>query len=188
MRYRIKRFVRSIQPELVWEIFYQHDLQVIPMIESKISVKIKILDDNNISRITEVKKLSQETLKNRLNNGDICFVTENSGRLLSYHWLQTKGKHYVQQTGKWELLESGNAVIYHVRVHSDYKGNRINGFVYSEILRNCKINAFKRVWIYTNKKNISNRKGLEGLGFIAYKQTLSLKFNNHYYLLSSKEL
>ncbi|MEO8933553.1 MAG: GNAT family N-acetyltransferase, partial [Xanthomarina sp.] len=183
MRYRIKRFTRSLQPELIRELFYEHDLKTLPKIESKLPVVLKTLDKNNISRINDVKKLPLGTLKTRLDNGDICFVTEKSGCLLSYHWVQTQGKHYVQQTAKWEQLENGDAVIYHVRVHTDFRGNRINGFVYSEILQHCKDHGFKRVWIYTNKNNVSNRKGLEELGFIEYKETLSLKLNRRYFLL-----
>ena len=186
MRYRIKRLIRNLRPELIRELFYQHELKTIPKVESKIPVEVSLLNEQNISRIAEVKKMSIATLKQRLDNGDKCFVTEKSGRLLSYHWMQSSGKHYVQQTGKWEEVNRGDAVIYHVRVHKDFRGNRINGFVYSEMLQYCQDHKYNRVWIYTNKMNASNRKGLVDLGFKVYKQTLSLKFNNHYYLLSTK--
>lgn len=188
MSYRIKRIIRNLRPELISEVFYEHDLTKFPKVEVKIPLSTKILDKNNISRINEVKKLSLDCMKRRLENGDMCFVTENLGRLMSYHWVQFRGNHYVQQTGKLVRLLPREAVIYHVRVKEDYRGNRINGFVNLEILEYCKNSGYNRVWIYTNKKNVSNRKGLENLGFKAYKVTLSLKFYNRFYLLGSKKI
>lgn len=186
MSYKVKRIIRKIRPEFVSELFYEHDLKNIPNKQPNIQVALQLLNNKNVSRIREVRKMSLNRLKNRLANGDQCFVTEIDGRLASYHWIQVKGNHYVQQTGKWEKVEEGDAVIYHVLVHPDFRGNRINGYVYSEILKYCKAQGLKRVWIYTNKKNRSNRKGLEQLGFKKYKQTLSLKINNKYYQLKEK--
>lgn len=185
MFYRFKRFIRGIQPELVWEMFYEHDLKTLPTVKPKLAVELGLLDEQTVNRIMEVKKLNIDLLKQRLSNGDLCFVTEVSNRLVSYHWVQSKGEHYVQQTAEWEKMTKGEAVIYHVRVHKDFRGNRINGYVYSEILKHCKSEGLNRVWIYTNKQNISNRKGLEVLGFKGYKQTLSLKFKSRYYLLKT---
>lgn len=186
MSYRLRRSIRNLRPELIRELFYEHKLDIIPVIESRIPVELSLLDEKNISRISEVKKTSLNTLKERLGNGDKCFVTEESGRLASYHWVQSRGEHYVQQTGKLEKIMKGEAVIYHVRVHNDFKGHRINSHVYSKILEYCKDRGYSRVWIYTNRNNISNRKGLENLGFKPFKQTLSVKFKSNYYLLGSK--
>lgn len=167
-------------------MFYEDNLNNLPYITSKIDVKIRLLDISDIDRITEVKKMSIKILEERLRNGDKCFVTENGARLLSYHRLQSKGSHFIQQTGKFEKLTKKEAVIYHVRVHKDFRGNKMNVFVYLEILRYGKNSKMNRLWIYTNKENIANRKGLEKLGFEEYKNTLSLKFYNRHYLLSSK--
>lgn len=188
MFYRIKRFIRRLRPEIVQELFYEHQLDVIAEVKPKLTVELLLLQEEDIFRVSEVRKMSVELLKKRLKNGDKCFVTEKDGRLLSYHWLQTKGKHYVQQTDKWELIDPRSAVVYHVRVHKDFRGNRINRYVYSEILKYCKEEGMNRVWIYTNKKNISNRKGLESLGFNIFKQSTSLKFKNKYYLMRLIEL
>jgi GNAT superfamily N-acetyltransferase len=188
MLYRVKRFIRHLRPKIVREVFYEHDLQNFTCVKPKIDLDLKILDEKNIQRINDIKKMSVSILKKRLTNGDKCFVTENKSKLLSYHWLQTKGCHFIQQTGEYVKVNTNEAVIYHVRVDEGHRGNKINGYVYSEILKYCKSNKISRLWIYTNKRNIANRKGLEKLGFKEYKNTLSLKFYGKHYLLNSKHL
>ncbi|MDW5290744.1 GNAT family N-acetyltransferase [Formosa sp. PL04] len=161
-------------------LFYEHPLDTWVKEESKIPVSLRILDINNISDPILEKRFSIETLKKRLENGDKCFLTEKSGRLSSFHWLQTNGKHYIGPTGEWKDIQPGTAVIYHVFVEEKFRGNKINGMVYSEILGYCKDNDIDQVWIYTDSKNSANRKGLEKLGFKIYKQTCSLKFRHRY--------
>ena len=167
-------------------LFYEHHLETLVKEESKIPVALKILDRNNILDPILQGRFSIETLKKRLENGDKCFVTEKSGHLSSFHWLQTKGKHYIGPTGDWKDIQPGTAVIYHVFVEEEFRGNRINGMVYSEILAYCKEHEIDQVWIYTDSKNSANRKGLERLGFKIYKQTFSLKFRHRYIFRKSK--
>ena len=167
-------------------MFYEHYLEALVKQESKIPVTLRILDINNISEAILEERFSIETLKKRLENGDKCFLTEKSGQLSSFHWLQTEGKHYIGPTGEWKDIPRGTAVIYHVFVEEEFRGNRINGMVYSEILRYCKNHEIDHVWIYTDSKNSANRKGLEKLGFNIYKQTYSLKFRHRFIFRKSK--
>lgn len=188
MFYRFKRSIRHLQPEIIKELFYKHNLDNIPNLCPKIGVNFFLLDDENIYRISEVKKLSIKVMKKRLKRGDLCFVTEYNHKLVSYHWLQIKGLHKVQQTNINHPMTGKDAVIYHVRVHRDFQGQSINSYVYSEMLKHSRKKGLKSVWIYTNKNNIANRKGLEKLGFSIYKKTVSLKFRNRFYLLNSKNI
>jgi RimJ/RimL family protein N-acetyltransferase len=167
-------------------LFYEHHLETLVKEEPKIPVSLKILDRNNISEPILEEWFSIKTLKKRLENGDKCFLTEKSGHLSSFHWMQTNGQHYIGPTGEWTDIPRGTAVIYHVYVVEEFRGNRINGKVYSEILAYCKNHEINQVWIYTDKKNSANRKALERLGFKIYKQTFSLKFRHRYIFRKSK--
>ena len=167
-------------------LFYEHYLETWVKEAPKIQVSLRILGGSNISDPLLEGRLNIKTLKKRLDNEDYCFLTEKSGKLASFHWLQTKGKHYIGPTGEWKDIPRGTAVIYHVCVEEEFRGNRINGMVYSEILAYCKNHEIDRVWIYTDKKNSSNRKGLERVGFKIYKQTFSFKFRHSYIFRKSK--
>lgn len=188
MSYRIKRFVHHLWPKLVVEYFYEHNLLHIPTPLPKIDVIIFNLNERNIERIQEVKKLNLDLLKKRLENGSKCFVSEYNGQLISYHWVQIKGEHSVQQTAKKYNLQNDEAVIYHVRVEEKYRGNGINGYITSNILKECQSQNMTRVWVYTNRKNFANRKGLEKLGFTLYKKSLSIFFYKKFYLIKEKSL
>jgi len=188
MSYRLKRFIRGLRFGLLREVFFEHDLKNIPNIEPRLPVAMKVLGESEISRIREVAEFSDQVFNKRMKREDTCFVSEKSERLLSFHWLQTKGNHFVKPTGQWEKIKEGEAVIYHVFVHKDFRGNKLNGHAYSHILRHCRDLKIKRVWIYTHKSNIANIKGLKAINFKMYRETLSLRFNNRYYLLRAKEL
>lgn len=186
MLYRIKRFTRHLRPKIVEEYFYEHHLDNIPLVKPKIEVKVFLLNENNIQRINEIKRLNIEYMISRLQNGSKCYVAEYEGKLISYHWVQSSGQHLVQQTSRYYSIKKDDAVVYHVRVKEEYRGNRINGYIYSRILKDCKSEGRRRVWIYTNKNNFANRKGLEKLGFVLHKKSLSIFFYKRFFLLNEK--
>lgn len=187
MSYRLKRFLRGLRPGLLKEVFFEHDLKNIPNLQPRIPVTVKILEASEMARINEVATFSDQVLNKRMKRGDTCFVAENTERLLSFHWLQTNGKHYVKPTGQWKKIKKGEAVIFHVYVHGDYRGNKLNPHVYAHILKHCANLNLNRVWIYTHKTNTANIKGLQSINFKLYLETFSLKFNNRYYLLRKKK-
>lgn len=187
MSYRIKRFFRAFQMGYSKTVFYEHRLGEFPEVQPKTLVKIKLLDITRASDLNQIKTVSEKKIEMRFKNGDLCFITEKSGKLLSFHWLQTQGRHYVQPIGQWIDIKTREAVIYDVHVNKNYRGLRINGFVYSNILTHCRNNFINRVWIYTDKSNIQNIKGLNALNFHNYGYSFSIKFNNKYRLIQYKE-
>jgi hypothetical protein len=188
MFYRFRRSLRALLPKLNRELFYVHYLKEIPAIESKIPIRIELLKKEYIHKINAVKKFDLQRLYLRLERGDLCYaaVTIEHDKIVSYHWVQEKGLHFIQQADRFELIKKNEACIYHVRVSDDFKGNRINGAVYAEILRKSKVKGINKVWVYTNINNFSNRKGLEALGFEIDYKIYSLFFNNKYYQIYKK--
>ncbi len=183
MLYSIRRRFRLILPKINKEVVYYHDLNFIPAVNVKINARIENLNIADIDRIHEVKFLNIERLRNRLERGDKCYVTIYGDKVISYHWVQFSGEHFVQQAGKYMNINYLECYIYHVRVLDKFRGNRVNSYVYSKILEECRSNGFHKVWIYTNFKNIPNRKGLENLGFKIDHIIYSLNLNTRYYQL-----
>lgn len=188
MFYRLRRRLQALFPRVNIELVYTHDLTDIPDVQSKIPIRIDLLNKNTINRINEVKRLNTERLIRRLKRGDHCYVaipieTEN---LASYHWVQYNGRHFIQQAGKNVEIEDDEACIFHVRVADQYRGNRINGCVYRKILMDAKKENLKKIWIYTNFYNHPNRKGLEKLGFVKESKFYSLRIDRKYYQLFEK--
>lgn len=188
MFYRFRRNILALWPKINVELLYYHNLNSIVYQKSSLKVSVFKLSFNNIKRIIEVKKLNIELLKKRLLNEDECYVSEHDGRLVSYHWVQEKGKHFIQQAGEYIDVKNDEVWIYHVRVSDHVRGNNINSFVYCEILKESKSRGMQKVWIYTNKNNLANRKGLEKLGFIKSDIIYSINFNNKFYKLFQKKI
>jgi len=188
MFYRIRRRLQALLPKVNIEIFYVHYLENIPRVESLLPIRIDLLTKDTISNIGSVKKQDMAKLNKRIERGDLCYsaIAIDQNVNVSYHWVQEKGKHFIQQAGRFEIIKDREACIYHVRVSDGYKGNKINGAIYSRILTDSKNKGINKVWVYTNLYNMANRKGLEYLGFIIDYKIYSLKFNNKYYQIYKK--
>jgi hypothetical protein len=167
-----------------------HNLKQIPVVETGIPVRIEVLKKEDIQRINSVKKLDVNRLLIRLERGDICYVSikRDDDKILSYHWVQKEGSHFIQQANKFVTMKKHEACIYHVRVVDEVKGNRINGAVYAEILKKSKDESLNKVWVYTNYYNRANRKGLEYLGFKIEYKIYSIFFNKKFYQIFKKIL
>ncbi|TYB71627.1 MULTISPECIES: GNAT family N-acetyltransferase [Bizionia] len=163
------------------ELMYVHSLEIVQQVRPKIDIEVIELYEDNIELIHSVKYLDLSRLIQRLQRGDKCYVALVNNKPVSYHWVQFMGFHFIQQAGKKIEIKPGEFWIYHVRVAEAFKGNRINGFVYSEILNNAKVSGYDKAWVYTNFNNKANRKGLEKLGFQIDHRIYSVKFKNNYY-------
>ena len=190
MFYRIRRRLQALLPRLNIEVFYSHYLREIPEVVTSMPISINVLTKDKISSINSVKKQDVDKLNRRLERGDLCYsgIAIVNDATTSYHWVQEKGKHFIQQAGRFETMKENEACIYHVRVSDEYKGNKINGAVYSRILTDSKIKGIQKVWVYTNIYNAANRKGLEKLGFVMDYKMYSLHFNNRYYQIYKKKI
>lgn len=144
-------------------------------------LKVFKFNEDSIDRIWEVKKLPLDEMRDRLTRGDVCYATEINGEVASYQWVQYSGKHFIQQAESWITLKKGECWIYHARVSEKFRGNRINGLIKSSILIDAKNDGLKEAWVYTNKKNQANRKGLEKMGFKVDSKIYSFEINKKFY-------
>lgn len=188
MFYNLRRRIWHLWPKLNVEFVYTHDLVVIPVKNCRIQVSVFKLSLENVSRISEIKKMHLDKLRQRLERGDHCYVTEFENKLISYHWVQYSGYHFIEQAGRTIKVKPGDFWIYHVWVSERFRNNGVNSMVYSYLLNEAKKNEYRRALIYTNKNNIPNRKGLERLGFDLTNIIYSFKINAKYYQIYKRNL
>ena len=188
MFYRLRRRLWHLWPRLNVEYVYSHNLEDIPEKNCKIPVTIFKLSLEEVHRIHEIRKMSLEKLRERLKRGDLCYVTEYENRLIAYQWVQFSGDHFIQQAGKTIQVRPGDFWIYHARVLEEFRSNGINSKIKSDLMIEAKNNGCRQALIYTNKKNIPNRKGLERLGFELRDIIYSLKINNKFYQVYKNNL
>lgn len=183
MLYQFRRRLYHLIPRWNVELMYVHHLNNTTVVQSKLDQRSFLLDQNNVHRISEVKKLPLKKMQNRLKQGDRCYVTEHEGKIISYQWVQYEGRHFIQQSGRWITVKDGECWIYHARVLEKFQGNRINKMIKSTILSDAKKEGLQKAWVYTNLKNTPNRRGLEKLGFELDHKIYSLKIDNKFYQL-----
>ena len=188
MLYRFRRRLYHLFPKLNVELMYVHNLDVLKQVEPKINLKFFKLSSKDIYRIWDVKKLPLNKLKSRLESGDVCYTTEIEKYIASYHWVQYNGRHFIQQANEEIKIKNDECWIYHTRVSENFRGNKINSFVLSKILNEAKNMGLDKAWIYTNKSNYANRKGLQELGFELKSKIYSVEINKKFYQYYKIEL
>ena len=183
------RKVKKIRIEIHKEIFYEHHLKNLsPPSGSKIDITVTKMEISNVNILHQVWGVDLSRCEQRLLEGHSeCYLSFNNGILVGYHWVQFKGKHYIQQANRYLILGEGrDFMIYHTRVKDEYQGKGINRFILSTILDDYLVKGFRRGMIYTSSNNISNRAGIEKLGFVKYAEIKSLLIGRRYYLLSKQ--
>ncbi|MGB3181842.1 MAG: hypothetical protein WBB45_10660 [Cyclobacteriaceae bacterium] len=177
---RIGKDLRNFRVHRHTEFFYDHDLSGIPSVEPRIAVRVSVMNDGEEGLIRQVWPVPVEKVRERLERGDLCYLTWHNEDVVAYHWVQTKGLHFVQPAGKNLNLQKTDFMIYHTRVTEVCKGKRINPYVICEVLKSMKERGKERGLIYTASTNLANQKSLERIGFSKVQEANSLKIGQRY--------
>lgn len=188
--YRV--FLRNLKKMRIgfhWEVCYSHDLENISnSFEINDNLKIQLIEPFSYAPLEEVWNINRGQLKKRWASGHSeCFISLFNGMPISYHWVQYEGVHFVQQAGlNISFLGVKSAIIYHVRVAEQYRGQGIGSAVYLYILKYLKKKGFGRALIYTSLENEANKRSLEKLGFTEDFRLLSIYMGDKFYALKNK--
>ncbi len=186
--YRIRKSFRKIRnsfPEISAERLFRKELnEDIPVQPERLS--IGIISSPELHRLLNVNPgLNIDEMNERIGGGDLCFISEKDGEILSYHWVQLKGRHFIQSVNSHVEIVKGDAWIYHVRVKREQWGKGINGLVMAEICNVLRKRGIRMVWIYTKAGNLSQLKSLNRFGFEMVKDLPFLRIGKRFIGLRS---
>lgn len=153
-----------------------HELEQIPLVASGIFPNVQKLALADVEVLNDVWPTDIPKMKQRLSETSECYITTENNTCISYHWVQLRGRHFIQQLGHNLTLPNNHAMIYHTRVAEHARGKGINNHVLTHILSDLKSSGFEKVWIYTNVKNTANQKGLKACGFIEFTRLFSIEY------------
>jgi len=182
MLYRFRRSLRKIRLRLNRELMLVNDLAEVPSISVGNYPPIRILKSTEVNMLNDVWPTDAERMRQRLAETSLCYITTENKKCLSYHWVQMRGKHFIQQLGIHAVLPERQAMIYHTRVAEAAKGKGINSYVLTQILNDLKQQGYRKVWIYTNAYNIANQKGLNACGFVEHARLTSIEYYHDNFL------
>lgn len=183
MFYRFRRVRKLFQVGIHTEYLYAHDLVRVPKVEPKVPVTLERLTSDDVEVLGSIWDTNAQRAQERLSRGDTCYVTFLQDKPASYHWVQYDGRHFIQPANISHVIAPTEGWIYHVRVADWARGNGINGFVYSTILRDAREKEKTVMFVYTSAKNIANQKGLSQCGFRLVKKFYSLRVGSRYWLV-----
>jgi predicted GNAT family acetyltransferase len=178
----IIRIINYYRPKLHREFIYEYLLDNI--IDTYIAIEGVILTkitQEQIPDLLEVWNVNTVDMNERLDRGDHCYVVYKEKKAISYHWVQLKGKHFIQPLNQYMTIANNELWIYHVRVSEEYRGQGISGLVYSMILKEFKNKGYKKAWIYTSSTNDANQRSLEKANFQFSKSGISLSFGKMFF-------
>lgn len=182
---KLRRFFKKglkIRFSLSSEFFFTHDLKEISDLRIDREVEVRELNIEETKLLREVWPVNILRMQNRILSGESrCYGTFVHGKIVGYHWVQFKGKHFIQQLHQHIHVLQGDFWVYHVRLAEEAQGKGIGSYVYSHILKDFKAKAYNRAIIYTAESNVANQKSLKKVGFKFYSKVPSLLINEKYW-------
>jgi ribosomal protein S18 acetylase RimI-like enzyme len=183
LRRRIFSKIKKIIPEFGSELLYSKEIGGSVDLNMK-GFEIRLLQSHELDFLKNVKaNIDNEISSSLLDRGDSCFIGIIENKVVSFHWVQTAGLHFIMSINQHVPIDHFQAWIYNVRVHKNYRGRGINGVVLAKISNELYVKGFRQILIYTKQKNLSQINSLKKFGFSKINRFKYLSFLNRYYRL-----
>jgi GNAT superfamily N-acetyltransferase len=124
--------------------------------------------------------LSQDKLRDRINNRDICFFALLNKKPIHFSWISFNRAH-ISEIKRTFTLSAGQAYIYHCFTHPDFRGRGTFPFTLSNISDYLRRTGVEDIFISSAENNRSSNEGIVKAGFsvisrINYLRLLGFKF------------
>lgn len=154
---------------------YAHDLANIPTLQIEEDCSVRRLNPEEVAILKEVFPLDLREMQNRLRLGYQCYAGFLDGKVANYGWVQTRGRHFIRDAGRWHGIRDGEFWIFHCRTAGWARGRRIYPLVLIRILEDYRREGFVSSWIYTRETNIASRRGIERAGFVLHDRLVAMR-------------
>jgi SAM-dependent methyltransferase/GNAT superfamily N-acetyltransferase len=140
-------------------------------IRAKIQVDITALNAGEIDEYNQFRRpVNLAWTRDRVNNGDVCFVARHNGQIIGACWIAT-GKAWSAYLRAPVQLAVDEAYGYDLYTSSEWRGNGLPAAITSEMHRWCRAHGFTRVIGFTipeNRPAMTNSIGYRSIGVIGY--------------------
>lgn len=178
--YKFRKFLKARHYSIKVTYFYVHELANLREPYKRPDLVVEKLKKEEQERLLDVWPVKLEKIQQRLDNGDICYISLVDDRVVGYQWVQRYGRHPFQQIGNAIKIEPKEFWCYDLRVANDFQNQGISTFMKWYALSDQKHGGYERAWAYTDSKNFSNQKALMKSGFVLKRKIYSLKYDNSF--------
>ncbi len=153
-----------------------------PLEEKHASIDLTICpateaDIDRIAELTELRwseqqkkrlfkeKSIKETIVQRFNQGNICFLGKVGLEVVHYNWIFFHKMDYNQY---YLLLRSSEALCDDGFTHPNWRGKGVHGAVNNQMLRYLQRSGIRTAYTNVESDNLSSKKGLRRVGWDCY--------------------
>jgi hypothetical protein len=150
-------------------LLYTHDLSSVQNVVLAAGCEIRTLRREETALLEEISPVGESLALERLNVGE-CYIGFVERKPAHFSWVQTVGKHDLEDAGRSINIERGDLWIYHCETAPWARGNRLYPCALSRILENYRDRGYRRAWIYTTEPNRNSQSGIDRAGFILQRR------------------
>lgn len=143
---RIVRFIKRSVFEHGKMLIFEMDVNEIPNpIENKTKVEISLLNIADLDFLIRGKRSThKQTMLERLDYGDKCFVAKKDNKICGYVWIR-KNKLYFTEVYYEVETDDRSIWVYDELVFEEERGKRIQQKILFKVLKYCKNMGYKRI-------------------------------------------
>ncbi len=160
--------------------------EVIP----KINVKIKIFDENNISKIAQIRSFKlYKIIKTSLLKGCIGIYAEYNNEIVSYGWVSINKSNNFIKPNPIFLQPPFSGYIFNCYTSKNFRGNNLYPFIVYQLTKLTFNHNIQNLFIDTDCQNLQANKGLRKNNFKFVGTFISIiMFNILFYSNLKKKL
>ena len=155
----------ELRTSFVQVLLYSHNLENIPACEAPKGCSVVTLQPFQEDQLGPIWAESLDIARHRLQRGDRCYIVMLYGQPAHYSWVQTSGVHPLSDAGRKVAIATNELWIYHCFTATAARGLRLYPLTLTRILRDYKVEGFRRAWIYTTQTNHASQRGIDRADF-----------------------
>jgi ribosomal protein S18 acetylase RimI-like enzyme len=155
----------------------EHDLTLLPAMDS--AAATRLLQRGEEALLPDVGPLPLADVRERLQQGDSCYVGLVDGRLAGYLWIKTQGQHNLMVTDRMLAIQPRECWLYTAWVAEWARGRKLYRAMLVHALHDLAKQGYDRIWAEVALKNAAGRRPLQQTGWKLNHQFLTVGWGPH---------
>jgi L-amino acid N-acyltransferase YncA len=172
---RIARFIKRSVYEQRTMLIYEMDIdKAQAKFQSSMDITVQQIAQSDLKTLMHGKRDSHlEVMKNRLENGELCFVAKKDGEMMGYIWVRKKVLYFSEVYYKMQIDDDG-IWVYDELTFMMWRGKGIQQKILWEIFKYHENLGYKKVYVGILSENEPSLRAHAKFGFNRLKKEIKL--------------